>query len=78
MSAIVISYNYLKRIDIYVSYENKHLRIFATALYKQIMLKSIEIKTRKKINENDDFFANGRNEITLDADQMTTIKELYY
>ena len=77
LSAIVISYNYLKRIDIYVSYENKHLRIFATALYKQIMLKSIEIKTRKKINENDDFFANGRNEITLDADQMTTIKELY-
>ena len=77
LSAIVISHKYLKKIDIYVSYENNHLKIFATALCKQLVLKSIEIKGRKKLNENDNFFANGCNEITLITDQMTTIKELY-
>ena len=76
-SAIIMAHHFLKNINIYVSYENKHIKIFATALYKQLLLKKIEIKAGKTIlNENDVFFANGNDKIALDTNQMIIIKEL--
>lgn len=77
ISAIIITHNYLKKIDVYVSYEYDHLKIFAVSLYKQIIIKDIKIKSNGKIiNGNDTFFSNGRNELILGTDQMIIIKDL--
>ncbi len=76
-SSIILFHYFLKKIDIYVTYENDKLTIYANALSYEIILKRIEIDMGNKcMNTNDNFFANGKETISINVKKLTVIKQL--